>query len=95
MKVNVTISLDQQSYEIWKTIENRSLWVRQMLAYHGIAEAIVVRHAGTPHVNWGMHTGDARCNPASKCAHCWTLQEIRDMKGDPRQYVSDNYKTIF
>ena len=95
MKVNVTISLDQQSYEIWKTIENRSLWVRQMLAYHGIAEAIVVRHAGTPHVNWWMHTGDARCNPASKCAHCWTLQEIRDMKGDPRKYVSDNYKTIF
>jgi hypothetical protein len=81
----VSASLDDASYEIWKTLERRSAWLRRMLGLHALAEGVeFVNHWGTPHETWGFKKGDARCNPITKCPICWNTSQIRFYESLPQ-----------
>lgn len=73
----VSATLDAKTYAIWRTLDNKSEWLRRMLAYHGLENAVLVEHMGTPTASWGLFAGDARCNPASCCPKCWKMSELK------------------
>ena len=68
----VTASLDDATFIIWKKLPHKSKWLRRQLALHGLKESVLVEHTGKPTEAWSLWEGDARCNPHSQCAQCWS-----------------------
>ena len=92
----VSATLDAKAYAIWRTLDNKSEWLRRMLAYHGLENAVLVEHMGTPVASWGLFAGDARCNPYTNCPKCWEKEQVvwwsaqRD-KSEALQELRDNH----
>jgi hypothetical protein len=72
----ITAMLDDKAYQIWKTLDNKSKWLRQTLYREGLRLGTLLEHTGTPHVSWGLWENDARCNPHSSCPNCWSIQQL-------------------
>jgi hypothetical protein len=72
----ITAILDDKAHVIWKSLENKSKWLRGALYREGLRLGAVLDHVGTPHASWGIWENDARCNPASSCPQCWSIHQL-------------------
>ena len=76
----ITAILDEKAHVIWKTLDNKSKWLREALYREGLRLGVLLDHTGTPHVAWGLWENDARCNPFSTCPNCWSISQLELIK---------------
>ena len=81
----VTISLDEESFVLWKRLEEKSVWVRQKL-HEEIFDADLVKHAMSERART-EGSWDGRCNPNNRnkgiCGTCWPPDALSVLSVNP------------
>ena len=81
----VTISLDKESYVLWKRLDEKSRWVRQRLHEHIFDENFVHHTQSAETREDGIWDGFCNPNAYSKgiCPTCWTPERLSALSVNP------------